>query len=261
MLLRSLPRKSLKGIWVWCLGLMLLCAAGASRDARSDNSDLQQWSMVSAQVPLESTDTWFLNGDLLTRLVDDYSKIERLIVRPAFGYNASDTTSLFLGYAWAPRFVDQDYGYDFRNENRLWEQVVYRHNYLGLIWQHRLRQEQRWIQDDGAVSHRSRYQLRGSYRIGREDNWGLTGYNEIFFNLNSTEATHAGFDRNHLFFGPFITSGVVRYEIGYLGENKRFFGSGDRLANALFLRAIFSFERRQQKSPSAESFDSSFATP
>ena len=174
------------------------------------------------------------------RVGNEVSRLERLLIRPAAGYNLNKNVSLFLGYAWTPTFSNTQYESDFRNESRIWQQVLIKHSDFGFDWQHRIRQEQRMIDDASGVSNRTRYLLRGSYKFCDTDNWGITGYNELFVTLNSVDrGPRAGFDRDRFFFGPFFTSGFGRYEAGYLGEYGKRFGSDDRMINALMLSANF----------------------
>ena len=208
----------------------------------AQKTDLQSWTLVSATLNLDPAKQWFLYGEVQPRIGDDISRMERLLVRPAFGYNLDKHVSLFLGYAWTPTFTNASYDGDFRNENRIWQQILIKHSMLGLDWQHRLRQEQRIIEDAGATSNRTRYLVRGSYALPGYENFGLTGYNEIFVTENGvTKGPKGGFDRDRFFFGPYITSGAGRYEIGYLGEYARQFGSDSRMINALMVSASFGF--------------------
>jgi hypothetical protein len=186
---------------------------------------------------------WFAYMEAQPRVGDDISRFERLIIRPAIGYNITPNIALFLGYAWTPTFMNNQYEEDFRNENRIWEQLLIKDYRWGLDWQHRLRQEQRFIEDAAGPSNRTRYLLRGSYALSDSGTYGLTGYNEIFVNLNSQyKGPLGGFDRDRFFFGPYFKKGPGRYEIGYLGEYaQRFDEDGGRYINAIMVAAILNF--------------------
>jgi hypothetical protein len=177
------------------------------------------------------------------RVGDDISRMERLLIRPALGYNLNPNVALFLGYAWTPTFMNNRYQEDFRNENRLWQQILVKDTRWGLEWQHRLRQEQRFIEDAAGPSNRTRYLIRGSYALSDSGSYGLTGYNEIFVNLNSEyKGPKGGFDRDRFFFGPYLKHGPARYEIGYVGEYaQRFDEDGGRYINAIMVMALLNF--------------------
>lgn len=212
--------------------------------ALADSTDFQSWAFLSATATLDERNKWFSYTEVQPRLGDDSSRLERLIIRPALGYNLSQKVSLFLGYAWTPTFMNSSYQEDFRNENRIWEQILVRDSRWGIDWQHRLRQEQRMLADTSGVSNRTRYLLRGSYGIGDSIKWGLTAYNEIFVNLNSVEnGPTGGFDRDRFFVGPYITQGAGRYELGYVGEiAQRFDEDGGRMINGILVAAMWNFE-------------------
>ncbi|MCX6114345.1 MAG: DUF2490 domain-containing protein [Proteobacteria bacterium] len=207
----------------------------------AQNTDVQSWTQVITQVNLNKE--WFAYMEAQPRVGDDISRLERLLIRPAIGYNINPNIALFLGYAWTPTFMNSHYQEDFRNESRIWQQVLIKDSRWGLDWQHRLRQEQRFIQDAAGPSNRTRYLLRGSYALSDSGHYGLTGYNEIFVNLNSQfKGPQGGFDRDRFFFGPYVKYGPGRYEIGYLGErSQRFDEDGGRYINAMMMMAFLNF--------------------
>ena len=221
---------------IWVIFIAFIFGLIPSSIVYAQRSDLQSWTLVTATVKLDPANRWFLYGEVQPRVGDDISRMERLLIRPALGYNLSEQLSAFVGYAWTPTFMNSSYEGDFRNENRIWQQLLYKHDLGGLQWQHRLRQEQRIIEDLDAVSNRTRYLLRGSYGLTDDGAFGLTGYNEIFITENgSKKGPVGGFDRDRVFFGPYLRSGSGRFEVGYLGEYARQFGNDSRMINALLL--------------------------
>lgn len=209
--------------------------------AYAQRTDIQQWTLVTANISFDTEKKWLFYMEAQPRIGDDVSRLERLLIRPAVGYNINEHLTAYLGYAWTPTFMNSSYDEDFRNEQRIWQQLLYKHDLWGLNWQHRLRQEQRIIDDASSTSNRTRYLLRGSY-LFRDSDYGLTGYNELFVTENSVDrGPRAGFDRDRFFFGPFLQSGPGRYEVGYLGEYGKRFGSDDRMINALMVSAAFNF--------------------
>jgi hypothetical protein len=210
--------------------------------ASAQKTDFQSWNQLSAQIAIDQEKKWLFYFEAQPRISDNVSQLERLIIRPAIGYNYDNEIVFYLGYGWTPGFMDSHYDGDFNNENRIWQQVLLRKTALGINWVHGFRQEQRFISDTSDVSNRFRYQLRGSYKFYEEQNFGLTAYQMLFFNLNSVDnGPRAGFDRARAFFGPFWEIESARYEVGYLGEYGKRFGGDDRVVNALLLSAAFSF--------------------
>ncbi len=228
-----------KTIYFYCLIILWFCGVCT---AHAQQTDFQSWTLVTAQKTLDSDKKWLMYAEAQPRVGDDISRLERLLIRPALGYNVTKSTTFYLGYAWTPTFYNTHYEGDFRNEQRIWQQVLYKHDWLGLAWQHRLRQEQRFIDDVASTSHRTRYLVRGSYRLAESYDAGLTGYNELFVTENSVErGPRAGFDRDRFFFGPYVVAGAGRYEIGYLGEYGKRFGNDDRMINAIMVAANYNF--------------------
>jgi hypothetical protein len=226
-----------------CIAALVVLSLSVTLTAHAQQTDFQSWTLVTAQTTLDYDKRWLLYAEAQPRVGDDISRLERLLLRPAVGYNYTKSTTFYLGYAWTPTFYTTKYEEDFRNEQRIWQQILYKHDMLGLAWQHRLRQEQRFIDDASSTSHRTRYLLRGSYRMSESYNAGLTGYNELFITENSVQrGPRAGFDRNRFFFGPYIVAGAGRYEVGYLGEYGKRFGNDDRMINAIMVAANYNFD-------------------
>jgi hypothetical protein len=207
-----------------------------SKLGHTQQSDIQSWTMITSNISLDSKKQWFAYMEVQPRVADDVSRMERILIRPALAYNLSPTVAAFLGYAWTPTFVNPAYDSDFRNENRVWQQILIKKPLLGIDWQHRVRQEQRIIDDAASTSHRTRYLLRGSIPIAEDKSWGVTGYNELFVTLNSVRrGPRAGLDRNRFFVGPFFVQGPARFEIGYLGEYGKRFGNDERMISAFLV--------------------------
>ena len=208
----------------------------------AQRSNFQAWSQLTTQFAIGHERKWLFYLEAQPRFSDNSSRFDRFFIRPAFGYNYDKDINFYLGYAWTPRYLDNSYQSDFRNENRIWQHLVVRKAALGINWVHGLRQEQRLFAGVSAVSNRFSYQLRGSYKMSESQDFGLTAFQILFLNLNSVEnGPRAGFDRARAFFGPYLTIKSARYEVGYLGEYGKRFGNEDRMINALMLSAIFNF--------------------
>ena len=181
--------------------VLLMVILSTACPSYAQRTDFQAWTLVTGQVALDSDKRWLFYMEAQPRVGDDITRLERLLIRPAVGYNYSESISFYLGYAWTPTYMNSSYDEDFRNEQRIWQQMVIKHSSFGLDWQHRLREEQRFIDDAGSASNRFRYLLRGSYRFCDCQDFGLTGYNEVFVTLNSvSNGPRAGFDRDRFFF-------------------------------------------------------------
>lgn len=215
---------------------LLLALAAAPLAAQTH--DVQSWTLLTAQVGLAHQGRSFVYLEAQARVGDDVSHLERLLLRPAVGRQLSADVGVSLGYAWTPTYLDTRYEEVFRGEHRLWQQLAIRHGGAGATWQHRIRQEQRLLDDADGTSHRTRWLVRASRPLDGRGRVGVTGYHELFLTWNSVErGPQAGFDRSRIFIGPYLVRPGVRYEIGYVGEYGRRFGPSDRIVHALLVSA------------------------
>ena len=228
----------------FCLALTLLLLLHASRGqvAWATPHDFEAWDSTIAFVSLEESKRYQLFLETQPRLGDNWQRMAAVLMRTALVYNATSTLSLFGGYAWFPTFYDSNYHHTYRDDQRLWQQLIYKHDLWWISWQHRLRQEQRWIEHTDGVSNRSRYMLRGSLPLNEERTFGFTAFDELMVNLNTVEGgPWKGYDRNRIFVGPYWQVRDSRYEVGYLGEHAKRFGNDERWMSALAVVAIFNF--------------------
>jgi hypothetical protein len=207
---------------------------------RADTNDFQGWFQATGLVSLDQAKKYQLFLEVQPRMGADWQRFDRLFIRPALTYNLRQGFSASFGYAWTPGFLDLELHRDFRSEQRLWQQLLFRHDAGRWQWQHRLRPEQRFIQGTEGVSTRLRHSTRGSYGFDPEGSYGLTGFNEFFVTLNSIDnGPQAGYDRNRVFVGPFWRDSAVRYEVGYILEHVHRFGGEERWVHALWSALAF----------------------
>jgi Protein of unknown function (DUF2490) len=214
----------------------------APRYARAIPTDFEGWFTTTAIAALDERRRHLLYLEIQPRMGDDWQRMALLVVRPALVYSPHKDLGLFVGYAWVPKLYDQEYHRLYRDEQRLWEQALYKHSSLGVDWHHRLRQEQRIIADADGLSNRTRYLIRGSLPLEENGSLGITAYSETLVNLNGVRGGPAGgYEQTRFFIGPFWEAHNTRYEAGYLGEYDRKFGDGPRWVNAIAMLAAFSF--------------------
>jgi hypothetical protein len=215
-------------------GLFFFAVVAAQGLALAHPHDFEGWFIASTHIGLDKDRQYQLYLEGQPRVGDNWQRAATVQSRVALVYSWDKQISSAIGYAWTPNFYDSKYQRDYRDEHRLWQQLLVRHDLFGLQWQHRLRQEQRFIARTDDLSHRSRYQLRGSYGLTEKKDFGLTGFDELMVNLNGVQGgPWGGYDRNRIFFGPYWQVENIRYEVGYLGEHLKRFGSDERWAHAL----------------------------
>lgn len=205
------------------------------------DEDFQAWLLTTATGPTQLSDDlrWYV--EVQPRVGRDMEHIERLLLRTALTYRFAGGWSLWAGYAWTPTFHNAGYKNVFEQEHRVWSQAQHEEKYDLASDMLRIRLEQRFIDGVGSVSNR----LRILYRLSSNDpivlGTRLTGYNELFLNLNETSGPRSGFDRNRLFLGPYWTDGMVRIEAGYINEFSDRKGLANRIIHALLMSVGFTF--------------------
>lgn len=210
--------------------------------ARAIPTDFEGWWIFSSFISLDDEKRYQLYLETQPRIGADWTRVPTVQSRVGLQYKWTKHFTSMVGYAWTPLLYNAQYHRTFIDENRLWQQVAYRHELFGVSWQHRVRQEQRFIVGSHPTSNRTRYQLRGSYGLSDDKSVGLTWFDEIMVNLNSANPQpYGGFDRNRIFLGPYLVVDGHRYEVGYLGEYQKRFGDEPRWANVIAFHAIFNF--------------------
>lgn len=199
------------GLWLACvlflsLNFMTICQARADQ---IPENDLQMWLPVTLKAKLDEHVFTYMevqprigNNLVGPTTPEEGEHFSLLLVRPAVGYQVNKTLSLWQGYAWAPSYLPK-----FRNENRIWQQVMFENkfkreklNRLTII--NRTRLEERWFENSNGTSVRGRHLLRVLYALGKSRKWSLVTSDEYFVNLNSAQnAPKAGFDQNRFFVG------------------------------------------------------------
>lgn len=136
------------------------------------------------------------------------------IVRPGVGWAVTPWLSVWGGYAWIPQ--DPDEG-DPVSEHRAWEQVVLGHNLGRVAGSLRIRQEQRFR--DEEINHRTRALGRVGVKLAGPVS--LQVWDEVFFSFNETSwFPYEGYDQNRFFVGPAVEGFKgFRLEAGYLNHD------------------------------------------
>ncbi|MGH7148037.1 MAG: DUF2490 domain-containing protein [Nitrospiraceae bacterium] len=173
-------------------------AAGAILEVHADSTvkqDFRLWAPVYLTVPLSTSFIGYM--EVNPRFGDDVSELDQLILRPAIGYKLTDHWSLWQGYAWVgnyqPRFIE---------ENRLFQQLLYKETFPFVKITSRSRLEERLIEHTDGTAVRARTMLRVDVPLPQAPDWAIVVYDEIFVNLNTVgNGPESGFDQNRLFLG------------------------------------------------------------
>jgi hypothetical protein len=185
------------------LGVLMLLLMGHSPSAlarQNTEDDLQQWTVVTFKADLPHK--LRLYAEVQPRLGHNIQGVDRLLLRPAIGYQLTPAISLWQGYAWTPTFLDGNGNAHFNDEHRIFQQVLIENKWDRLKLTNRTRLEERFIEGARDTAVRARHMTRLAYAFDHDKKWSLVGYDELFWNLNDTQkGPQSGFDQNRSFLG------------------------------------------------------------
>jgi Protein of unknown function (DUF2490) len=214
----------MKSILLALLATGLTLGSALAADQHADNDNL--WLNYVGDHPLLKS-PWGLHLEIQNRREDWGDEWQQLLIRPGLNYTLSPTITVSAGYGFVKTYpygelpVAQEF-----DEHRLWEQVAYKMTFLGLDWQHRLRLEQRWIEEVNPAGerlnwrgeNRLRYMLRTSIPLTADKNVYLVLWNEVFLNFGGNILKNH-FDQNRAFIGiGRKLTPSTRLEIGFMEQ-------------------------------------------
>lgn len=171
-------------------------------------ADFETWMMANAKGALSGK--WLGYFEIQNRISENSRGQDRLLVRPAVGYQFARRHSAWLGYAWTPTFYPA-----YRDEQRFWQQTLAEYAWGDWSLVFRFRMEQRFIEGGGAMLWRWRELVRVAYAFS--PSWSLVFWDEFFFSLNANAVAKKGFDQNRAFLGPEFSIGEgLRLQTGYM---------------------------------------------
>ncbi len=198
--------------------LILICNSFILTIYAKPNSDLQSWNNLTLIYNSNVNLNYWLESQL--RFGEDISQLSQYIIRTAVGTNIKNTDhSLWFGYAWIN--TNKPFTTHSIDENRLWQQYMYSHNFNFGKFTTRTRIEQRFIENNTKTSWRFRENLRLQSPIVEKSRYFISVYDEIFLNINNTanNGNNSGFEQNRLFFsiGSYLQK-TIMMEIGYQNQ-------------------------------------------
>ena len=164
------------------------------------------------------------------------SNFNQLLLRTGLNYHINDEAFATLGYAYISTdgtFLEFP-GEENVSEHRIFQQFILKNEVWKLLFEHRYRFEQRFIDfgDTNDTRYRARYRLQLTLPL--TELLFINVYNEIFLNLQGNV-----FDQNRLYAAlGFKFSPITSVQIGYL---KNHFPSAhfDRLQLGFFINPDF----------------------
>lgn len=171
------------------------------------------------------------------------SNFNQMLLRTGLNYHINDEAMATLGYAYISTDVtfEELPGEENFKEHRIFQQFILKNEVWKLLFEHRYRFEQRFIDfgDSNDTRYRARYRLQLTLPV--TELLFINVYNEIFLNLQGNV-----FDQNRLYAAlGFKLSPVTSIQVGYL---KNHFPSAhfDRLQLGFFINPDF---RKKSSTP------------
>jgi hypothetical protein len=183
---------------------------------------------------------WWL--DVQARYLGGGDNFKQGIVRPGLGYAITESTAVWLGYAW---IGTSPIGGDDFQEQRIWQQLTWSTQLKPVMFSSRTRLEQRFLETGDDTGWRFRQFFKLSYPLPFEARLKLVGYDEIFININKTDwGAETGLDQNRIFLGfgwNFDPHERVIAEVGYLNQYIRKPSSPDEMNHILSINLFLNF--------------------
>ena len=215
------------------LGFLLLCVLGVSAQENGEDK-LGAWYMYFGMNRV--SDRLSIHTEAQFRFWEVASNFNQLLLRTGLNYHISDEAIATLGYAYIGTDVsfEEFPGEEDLKEHSIFQQFILKNEVWKLLFEHRYRFEQRFIDfgDSNDTRYRARYRLQLTLPI--TELLFVNVYNEIFLNLQGNV-----FDQNRLYAAlGFKFSPVTSIQVGYL---KNHFPTAhyDRLQLGLFFNPDF----------------------
>jgi hypothetical protein len=201
------PLKTLLSI-VLCFQVFVLTA-----QERETVTQTITWTSFNSNL-LVANKFWIVT-DGQFRFIHDFENMQHM-VRAGLSYDITPHLSIVpIGYSFIYnyKYGKQPAGF-VNHEQRLWQQVFYTHKIKNIPMNHRLRLEERWIQERNATSEsndysdfqwRMRYRILANIPLSKKTIepkvWYLSVWDEFFWSWGETVTFHE-INQNRIFIGP-----------------------------------------------------------
>jgi opacity protein-like surface antigen len=182
-----------------------------SRPALANSNDFQNWSMISIDQNISEKYGYYI--ELHHRLQNNWDENSLSVIRPSLKYNLNKNISIFLGYDWIKRYESLRLG----NEQRIWQQIIFRNQYKKFRYSNAFRLEERFI-DKLDPSLRARWRTGFSYPITQNDKLFIDVFNELIVQLTgAATGLGTGLNQNRSSLGiNYMINQNTRLRLGYV---------------------------------------------
>lgn len=199
------------------LALPLPALLAASPCAAQTEEDTGVWINSTIFGGIGSKGVFF--AEVQPRFLDNASRLDQLLLRPAIGLKVTEKLSLYQGYAYV---LSRPENARERREHRSFQQIQWSVGRIGPVdVASRTRIEQRWLEDGQDTGWRLRQMVRLRLPLRHEGKGvALLASAEPFVALNDTDwGARGGFDQLRSFAGVEVPlAGKSTAELGYLNQ-------------------------------------------
>lgn len=188
-------------------------------------SNRNNWFTYFAQYKFSPN--WGMHLDVQFRANDNLERINQSLLRTGVQYFFRPNLHVTLGYAYVATYNAS--AFDYFKEHRIWQQMLYNHSLRKANMTHRLRLEQRFVENLVSESgeyfkgHRLRYFNRTIVPLGKKQPVKAAPYlalqEEVFLNFAAADINKNVFDQNRLLLAlGILHQKHTRLEIGYMNQ-------------------------------------------
>jgi hypothetical protein len=193
--------------------ILLFCFSAIRAQDRETVDQTITWTSINSN--FRFANKWMIVADAQFRFIHEFENMQHM-VRAGVSYDITPNLSVVpLGYSFIYnyKYGKQPAGF-VNHEQRLWQQIFYKHKIKNIPMNHRLRLEERWLQERNATNESndySDYQWRMRYRILANipltaksldpKTFYLSVWDEFFVSWGET-VTFNKINQNRIFIGP-----------------------------------------------------------
>lgn len=191
-----------------------ISAAFSQSPSRAIVTQPTDWFALNSNIKLHKKFGFAFDGQL--RFVQGFESAQHYLRNGLEIYVAPKLSIVPIGYmyVWNFQYGKQPSAF-INNEQRIWQQILYRHNYKKLFFAHRFRFEERFVQkhhtepngtsvNDGYDTYlnRIRYRLQVQIPLNKEKiepgAWFFTAFDELFYSWGKS-ITYDKPDQNRIY--------------------------------------------------------------
>ena len=203
----------MKGVFLYSC-LLFVSLDGWAQNTREVVTQPTEWFVLNSNIKIHKKFGFAFDGQL--RFVQGFENAQHFFRNGLDVYLTPKLSIVPIGYmyVWNFQYGKQPSAF-VNNEQRLWQQILYRHNYAKLYFSHRFRMEERFIQKhhtepNGSVVYdgydtylnRIRYRLQIQIPLNKEKiepgAWFIAMFDELFYSWGSSVTYHMP-DQNRIY--------------------------------------------------------------